>query len=90
MNPSPNNARGPIEELALACGIDPERLRATVDAYNRHARDGEDPAFGRGSTPYNRKQGDPDHKPNPCVAPIEHGPFYAVKVLPGSFATFAE
>jgi len=23
------------------------------------------------------------------VAPIEHGPFYAVKVLPGSFGTFA-
>ena len=27
--------------------------------------------------------------PNPCVAPIEHGPFYAVKVQPGSFGTFA-
>ena len=29
------------------------------------------------------------HEPNPCVAPIEHGPFYAVKVQPGSFGTFA-
>jgi succinate dehydrogenase/fumarate reductase flavoprotein subunit len=27
--------------------------------------------------------------PNPCVAPIENGPFYAVKVFPGSFGTFA-
>jgi len=26
---------------------------------------------------------------NPCVAPIETGPFYAVKVRPGSFGTFA-
>ena len=27
--------------------------------------------------------------PNPCVAPIERAPFYAVKVVPGSFGTFA-
>jgi succinate dehydrogenase/fumarate reductase flavoprotein subunit len=29
------------------------------------------------------------HRPNPCVAPIEQRPFYAVKVLPGCFGTFA-
>ena len=46
-------------------------------------------AFGRGTTPFNRGSGDPDHKPNPCVAPIERPPFYAIKVLPGSFGTFA-
>ena len=33
--------------------------------------------------------GDPDNRPNPCVAPIERGPFFAVKVVPGSFGTFA-
>ena len=60
-----------IEELAAACGIDPRGLAATVAEYNRHARRGEDPAFGRGTTPFNRGSGDPDHKPNPCVAPIE-------------------
>ncbi|KQP22779.1 FAD-dependent oxidoreductase [Pseudorhodoferax sp. Leaf267] len=79
-----------IEALATACGIDPAALAETVRRFNEHARRGEDPAFGRGSTPYNRKMGDPLHDgPNPCVAPIEHGPFYAVKVLPGSFGTFA-
>jgi len=78
-----------IEALAQACGISPQGLRDTVQAFNAHARRGEDPAFGRGSTPYNRKMGDPLHAPNPCVAPIEHGPFYAVKVQPGSFGTFA-
>lgn len=78
-----------LEELAEACGIAPEGLAETVAAFNAHARRGEDPAFGRGSTPYNRKQGDALHGPNPCVAPIEHGPFYAVKVQPGSFGTFA-
>lgn len=77
------------EDLARACGIDPAGLRRTLDAYNAPARRGEDPEFGRGSTPYNRKQGDPDQRPNPCVGPIETSPFYAVKVLPGSFNTFA-
>jgi succinate dehydrogenase/fumarate reductase flavoprotein subunit len=78
-----------IAELAAACGIAPDALVETIDQFNVHARRGEDPQFGRGSTPYNRKQGDPLHAPNPCVAPIEQGPFYAVKVLPGSFGTFA-
>jgi succinate dehydrogenase/fumarate reductase flavoprotein subunit len=78
-----------IEELAKACGIAPEALCETVEAFNEPARRGEDPEFGRGSTPYNRKQGDPLHGPNPCVAPIEHVPFYAVKVQAGSFGTFA-
>ncbi|MFJ4110088.1 FAD-dependent oxidoreductase [Pseudomonas sp. NPDC089758] len=79
-----------LELLARACGIDPAGLSATVAEYNRHASQGQDPEFGRGSTPFNRKQGDPQHKgPNPCVAPIEHGPFYAVKVQPGCFGTFA-
>ena len=78
-----------IGELARNCGIDPDGLERTVAEYNRHARKGEDPAFGRGATPYNRLQGDARHGPNPCVAPIERGPFYAVKVVPGSFGTFA-
>jgi succinate dehydrogenase/fumarate reductase flavoprotein subunit len=78
-----------LEALAEKCGIDPAGLTQTVAAYNKHARDGEDPEFGRGSTPYNRKQGDPAHGPNPCVAPLDEGPFYAVKVVPGSFGTFA-
>lgn len=78
-----------LEELATACGINASGLRATVDRYNEHARLGNDPEFGRGRTPYNRVQGDPDQKPNPCVAPIERAPFYAVKIVPGSLGTFA-
>ncbi len=78
-----------MEALAVECGIDPQGLKQTVDEYNHHAQLGEDPAFGRGSTPYNRKNGDPANRPNPCVAPLDQGPFYAVKVQPGSFGTFA-
>ncbi|SDH08674.1 Succinate dehydrogenase/fumarate reductase, flavoprotein subunit [Pseudomonas flavescens] len=79
-----------LERLALQCGIDPVAFATTVATFNQHARVGEDPEFGRGSTAFNRKQGDPLHPgPNPCVAPIEQGPFYAVKVQPGCFGTFA-
>ena len=76
------------EALARACGIDPAGLARTLAEWNRHAARGEDPEFGRGGTAYMRLQGDPDHGPNPCVAPIARGPFYAVKVIPGSFGTF--
>lgn len=79
-----------LEGLARACGIDAPGLAATVQACNQHARAGSDPEFQRGETPYDRMQGDAEHAgPNPCVAPIEHGPFYAVRVVPGSLGTFA-
>lgn len=78
-----------LERLAEVAGIDPAGLVATVTAWNADAVRGEDPAFGRGRTPYMRLQGDPDHHPNPCVAPILAPPFFAVEVGPGSFGTFS-
>lgn len=78
-----------IAELAAACGIDPAGLVATVQRFAGPARDGRDPEFGRGGSAYNRVQGDPEHRPNPCVAPIEQAPFYAVEIVPGSLGTFA-
>ncbi|MFO1090826.1 MAG: FAD-dependent oxidoreductase [Hyphomicrobiales bacterium] len=77
-----------IADLARACGIDPVVLETTVAAFNRDAARGEDPAFGKGSSVYNRANGDPEHQPNPCLAPIATPPFYAVKVVPGDIATF--
>ena len=76
-------------DLARACGIDPAGLEATLATWNAAADHGNDPAFGRGTTAYMRLQGDPDQRPNPCVAPIRQAPFYAVQVVPGSFGTFA-
>lgn len=78
-----------IAALARTCGIDVAAMQATVDDYNRDARDGRDAAFDRGSTAYNRAQGDGAWTPNPCVAPIERAPFYAVRIVPGSLGTFA-
>jgi hypothetical protein len=46
--------------------------------------------IGRGATVFNRGSGDPDNRwPNPSLAPLEKAPFYAVKLVPGSFGTFA-
>ncbi|MCV2489206.1 FAD-dependent oxidoreductase [Geodermatophilus sp. YIM 151500] len=79
-----------LADLAVSCGIDPQGLERTVAVFNEHARRGHDPEFGRGGTPFNRGSGDADNPyPNPSLAPLEKGPFYAVKVLPGSFGTFA-
>jgi succinate dehydrogenase/fumarate reductase flavoprotein subunit len=83
-----------IAELAKTCGIDAEALQATVQHYNALTQDGKDRDFGKGETPYNRIQGDAINATrrglrNPCMGPIERGPFYAVKVVMGSLGTFA-
>lgn len=77
-----------LADLARACGIDPAGLEATVAEYNQGARLGEDRQFGRGTTAFNRYLADPDHKPNPTVAPLEQGPFYAVRLEMGDLGTF--
>lgn len=77
-----------LADLARATGIDATGLEATVRTYNVDAVRGEDPAFGRGRTSFNRYLADPEHRPNPCVAPVQTGPFYAVKVLMGDLGTF--
>ena len=48
---------------------------------------GRDPEFGRGSNIYQRHLGDPSHSPNPCVAPIEGPPFYALRIHPADLGT---
>lgn len=77
-----------LAELATQAGIDPAGLEQTVRDYNVGAVKGEDPAFGRGTTTFNRYLADPENKPNPCVAPVQTGPFYAVKVIMGDLGTF--
>jgi succinate dehydrogenase/fumarate reductase flavoprotein subunit len=79
-----------LAELAAACGIDAAGLQATVARYNPMARAGRDDDYAKGETPYNRMQGEAaPHRANACMAPLEHGPYYAVRVVPGSLGTFA-
>lgn len=77
-----------IEQLATHLGIDPAALRATVDRFNRLARDGADPDFGRGATRHDTGAGDPAHQPNPNLGPLQTGPFHAIRVLPGNLGTW--
>ena len=76
-----------IGKLAAAIGIEASALVSTVENFNAHARRGLDPEFGRGSTIYQRHLGDLSHSPNPCVAPIERAPFFALRVHPADLGT---
>jgi succinate dehydrogenase/fumarate reductase flavoprotein subunit len=78
-----------LEELAAKAGIDAGGFVTTVAQFNNTAAEGRDPAYGKGSRAYNRYQGDANHGPNPCVAPIEQGPFYAIKMVIGDLGTYA-
>jgi succinate dehydrogenase/fumarate reductase flavoprotein subunit len=77
-----------LAELAANAGIDAQGLEKTVSEFNVGAVKGEDAAYGRGRTAFNRYLADPEHQPNPCVAPVAKGPFYAVKVIMGDLGTF--
>lgn len=78
-----------LRELAERTGIDATTLEQTVADFNMAARAGVDPDFQRGSTPYNRYLGDKTNAPNPCLAPIVTGPFYALRLEMGELGTFA-
>jgi succinate dehydrogenase/fumarate reductase flavoprotein subunit len=78
-----------LAALADAIGVPAAAFVDAVETFNRGARLGEDPEFGRGGDVYQRHLGDADRRPNPCVAPIERGPFYAVAVRPADLGMSA-
>jgi len=78
-----------VRQLAEAAGIDADGLEASVARYNEFARQGSDPDFGRGTNAFDIANGDPEHKPNPCIGPLDKGPFYAIRTFAGCVGTFA-
>lgn len=78
-----------LEELAETIGVPLSALKSEVETFNRDAVKGVDSKFGKGSTAYNRYQGDSLVTPNPCMSPIQKGPYYAIKVVVGEIGTFA-
>lgn len=76
-----------ITELASIIEADAANLEATVSRFNSQAELGVDEDFGRGAEKENYDLGDMNHKPNPCLGPIENAPFYAVKIYPGNSTT---
>jgi 3-oxosteroid 1-dehydrogenase len=76
-----------LDALAGKIGVDPAGLRETVDRMNRFAQTGKDLDFDRGGNVYDRYYGDVNVKPNPCLAPIQKGPFYAMRLDGGDIGT---
>jgi succinate dehydrogenase/fumarate reductase flavoprotein subunit len=73
-----------LGELAQKLGMRADVLQATVAAFNESAIKGDDRAFQRGTTDYQRANGDPLWDgPNPCLGALTQGPFYAVRLYPG-------
>src|SRR5262249_10827589 len=60
-----------LEALAGKIGVDAAGLRETVRQHNRFAETGEDQEFGKGSTEFDRHNGDPHQAPNPCLGRSE-------------------
>lgn len=71
-----------IAELAQKIGVESDGLADTISRHNEFARTGTDDDFGKGDLELNRFNGDAAHSPNPCLAPIENGPFAAMAVWP--------
>jgi succinate dehydrogenase/fumarate reductase flavoprotein subunit len=76
-----------ISELARELGLDPLALSDTVERFNRHAADGRDPDFGRGTNAYDTYMGDAGHGPNPSLRPLTKAPFYAIEVRPSDLGS---
>ncbi len=73
-----------IGELAHKLQLPEANLVQTVQRFNGYWQRGSDPEFGRGTTAYQRANGDAAWPgPNPSLGPIERAPFYAVKLYPG-------
>jgi 3-oxosteroid 1-dehydrogenase len=76
-----------VAELAEKIGVPAEKLEATLERFNAMAHKGKDEDFGRGESASDRYYGDDRVQPNPCLAPIEKGPFYAIPLFPGDLGT---
>ena len=75
-----------LDQLARKTGVDAQGLADTVARHNTFAETGIDADFGKGETDLNRFNGDPAHKPNPCIGRLGAPPFYALAVWPADIA----
>lgn len=73
--------------LAEKIEVDVINFEATVKRFNQQATQGADDDYQRGALESDFSMGDMSHTPNPCLGPIETGPFYSVKIFPGDSTT---
>jgi succinate dehydrogenase/fumarate reductase flavoprotein subunit len=73
-----------LQDLAAQIGVPSANLEATVARFNTMADQGTDTDFQRGTTDYQRANGDATWPgPNPCLGALREGPFYAIALYPG-------
>lgn len=77
------------QALAKQLGIDAAGLEASLSRYNEQAARGVDEDFHKGHSALNRFNGDPQVKPNPCLAPVGPADLYAMAVWPAEIACSA-
>ncbi|MFN0044442.1 MAG: FAD-dependent oxidoreductase [Alphaproteobacteria bacterium] len=75
-----------VEGLARQVGIDPAGLADTLARFNRHALEGNDPEFGRGSFAFDPHVGDSRTR-HPNLGTVERAPFYALRIHLGGVGT---
>lgn len=78
-----------LEGLAHRCGINAVALREEVMRHNADAARERDANFARGDSAYDRSQGDPLARGNPCLGPLRGPPYFAVRLHAGSLGTLA-
>ena len=76
-----------IDALAARIEVDAAGLRETLHNMALYAATGIDEEFGKGDNLFDTYYGDPGVKPNPCLAPIDQAPFYAVRIDAGDIGT---
>jgi 3-oxosteroid 1-dehydrogenase len=76
-----------LEGLARELGVPADELTQTVHRFNEFAAKGLDPDFGRGQSAYNDCLGDPGHRPNAAIGPLDRAPYYATRIFPGDVGT---
>ncbi|TFF19137.1 FAD-dependent oxidoreductase [Jiella endophytica] len=76
-----------VEELAAKIDVPAEELQKTIQRFNGFVRSGVDEDFSRGSTIYQRSNGDPAQEPNPCIGTVGETQLYAVELHPTPLGT---
>lgn len=79
-----------LDELAEACGIDADALKATVEEFNANAEQGLDPDFGRGQDYFGQHYQRIDTEKEGAfrtLAPLTQAPYWAAEIAPTILGT---
>ena len=74
-------------ELAESMGVPVDSFTDQFRRFNDDAAAGTDSEFARGASAYDRYYGDPTVEPNPNLRPLDHGPYFAVKMTLSDLGT---